>query len=135
MQKTIKYLGYLDYVVALGTIIYGLLVGPSWLAAAGGLGLVLAWYSPAAKIQRLLATHFLGRKKRAHAADDAAAALEAIRLAEEAAEIEAPGIPAKARDFRSNGFTSYGPMRLAANRHNLLRPSSGNLVTQRVDLG
>jgi hypothetical protein len=59
LSKLIKILGYLDYAMSAALLAYGLFA-PAWLyAAAGAVGLVLAYLKPAERLKSRLTAKFV----------------------------------------------------------------------------
>jgi hypothetical protein len=139
MQKLLKYLTTLDWVLAIATIGYGAWTQTWWILGMGVLGLAVAWYSPAKRVQAKLANSTLASRRRAKEAAAAQAAIDAV------AESEGDGVPEADPSHSSSSATSgtpstsgaprsyaqrltgYSAVRLHPSKHNRLSASSFNL--------
>lgn len=59
MEKTLKLLAAMDWVLSGGTLAVGLYLQNWFIVGAGCLGLLVAWYAPAARLKKYLAKRFL----------------------------------------------------------------------------
>lgn len=123
MEKLIKYLSALDWFLGIGTILYGLIVGPLYIALFGALGLCVAWYKPAPRIKKYLESRVLAK---APSTKDTHAVLDAEKFYAEMLEgsATAAALPAK-KNYSAN--VTFGPMFLGGSRHNILAPAHFNL--------
>ena len=62
MEKFLKIMGVLDWVVGTFTIVGGLYFGSTWVVASGVLGLLAAYYKPAVLIKKALERKFLRKQ-------------------------------------------------------------------------
>lgn len=83
MEKLLKRLQFFDLFLSLGTLAYGVFSHNIWITAFGILGLVLAWFSPASKLQEKMKRY--SKNNRRIKAQEAAAkeAVEAVALTEQ----------------------------------------------------
>ncbi len=129
MQKLIKALSALDWVVGTLSLAWGLYSGNAWFIAGGALGLVTAYYKPAVRIQAALEKRFL-RKKPANADNVKVQAEDAFYANMLGTDVETPATPAAvvaaAPDFTRT--LPAGPVLVNSSRHNLLKPTHLNLV-------
>lgn len=124
MQKSLKALKFVDWFMAVGSIAVGLYLQSSIFIAAGLLSLLIAWYSPAERIKKVLEKKFL-RKTPAPsdtgkvAADDQFYA-EVLQPAAE--EAESTETSQDAAPYFGHTWPKNGPLYLHSSKHNQLRP-------------
>ena len=138
MQKTLRIFNLLDWFVAIGTLLVGLVLLNGWVLAGGAFGLAMAWYKPAERIKKRLESKFLRKKS---PRDDSAAVLaedafydQALKGTSRVEEASAPSpaateAPAAVPDFR-RGPRGYSGVFLHPSRHNQLKQAHLNLARQ-----
>lgn len=119
MPTYLKRLSYFDWFLSVGTVLVGLYLWDPLVLAAGGLGMLMAWYGPAARVKAYLEKRFL-RKTPKHTDTGAVAAEDAFYDAERATQAlpDAP-VAGERPDFR-RGLAS-GPLYLHSSPHNQLK--------------
>jgi hypothetical protein len=131
MQKALSLFSTLDWVVAGGTIVAGVLLGQAWLVGLGLFGLLVAWYSPAKRVQGRLRRYLvkkhtpLDQSQVVAREDEFYASLQASPTpdAQSGSAVGAPLAPS----FAPRTLT-YAPLRLNPSRHNLLKPAAFDLA-------
>lgn len=134
MDKLIRLLGTLDWVVAVGTLLVGLYLKNGWIVASGLLGLGLAWYQPARRVKAVLEKKFLRKMKPGELATAQVQHDEAFYAqvlgAEESPAIAAPGGAAQPehppRTYAS-APRPYRSMHIGRRKHNQLRAEYFNM--------
>jgi hypothetical protein len=131
MEKFIKYLSALDWVLGSATIAYGLYAGPWWLVLVGCVGLLTAWYKPAVLFQNYLKKRFLAKSSKStdtlqvQKAEEFYAGILTSEGSDPVASTdsfaEEEGVPGYQRSL------SPGKFALGASRHNVLKPEHFNL--------
>lgn len=131
MEKLIRYLGALDWLVAGLTLATGVVMQNGWVIAAGCLGLFTAYLQPAKRFQAYLGKKLLKKGNKAGAStarvleDEAfyAAALAPVELPE-----PTPALPP--RTYAST-VAGYKGTYLSGNRHNKLKVAHLNLFSEK----
>lgn len=127
MQKTLKHLSTLDWVLSILTLAYGAWAQNPYFIGAGVLGLLLAWFSPAKRIQAKMANSAFASRRRVKEAAAAQAAIDAVADTDATNhEAAAEASPPKRADY-SLRLAGYAPLRLNPSKHNRLRADSFNL--------
>lgn len=126
MQKTLSALRLLDWTVAGGATLWGLVTFNYWWLGVGAMSLVLVYLNPGMHIKRWLERKFLGRG--APKASSAVAVREAMAdLAQNEDDKQKEVQPPVTPNFGRMGFISYGPLTASLNPHNRLRASNMRL--------
>ena len=133
MDKFIRFLGTLDWFVAIGTVIVGLYLKNWWIVASGVLGLAVAYYQPAMRVKGLLEKKFLRKMKPGELAttqvqhDEAfyAQVLGAESVAEPTVAVSAPRPP---RTYASPSLPYRGTF-VGRRKHNMLKVEHFNMYT------
>ncbi len=136
MTKVLRFFNYFDWVVAVGTLVVGLVLMNGWVIASGLLGLALAWYKPAERIKKRMEKSFLRKPAKvedsAHTQGEDAFYANVLGTAQPAALEDAPSAAATA-PATPVGFAfgprGYGAVRLSVSKHNQLRPEHLELGT------
>lgn len=130
MQKLLTRLTALDWILSGATLAYGLWSKNPLIIGVGAVGLLIAWYSPAKRLQTKMANSSLASRRRAKESAAAQAAIEAV-AEEEAAKSTLGAEPVATSELPPRNFSSqisaYAGMRLTPSKHNRLQPSSFNL--------
>lgn len=126
MQKFIKALSALDWIVGTLTLVWGLYSGNSWFIAGGVLGLMTAYFKPAMRVQAALEKRFL-RKKPNHGDSSKVQAEDAFYANMLGNDTAAPA-PAEPVAVNFSRALVAGPVLVSGSRHNLLKPGHLNLV-------
>lgn len=138
MEKLIRYLGKLDWVVALGTLAWGLYTQSSWIIGAGVFSVFMAWYKPADRIKARLEKLIV--RKKAKTTDDSGQTLSEDAFYAQmlgkapttAAPAQAPA-PAQTGPIRfDKGFDRYGMAYLSGSIHNQVQRDHLNLSQTRL---
>jgi len=134
MDKLIRLLGTLDWLVAIGTLLVGLYLKNGWVIASGLLGLGLAWYQPARRIKAVLEKKFLRKMKpgelaTAQVQHDEAFYAQVLGADESAAQAVPAGEALTAAPSRTYASAPlpYRGMYIGRRKHNLLRAEHFNM--------
>lgn len=131
MEKLIRYLGALDWLVAGSTLAVGLYLQNYWVIGAGAIGLVTAYLQPAKRFQEYLGKKLIrkGPKKGDTTAqvlqDDAFYAAALVKT--EPVTQAMPALPPRTYASPASGYRATF---LSANRHNMLKVSHLNLYNE-----
>jgi len=127
MNKLLKILNKLDWVVGAGTVLVGLYLLNGWVVASGVLGLLVAWYKPAERIKKKLEAKFLRKKTVASDVHKVQAEDEFYaQMGVTEPELSQPKAPVTAVSY-SNSLSS-GPVLISSSRHNQLKVDHLNLA-------
>lgn len=127
MEKTLKFLSAFDWALSSGTLVVGLYLQNWLIVGAGCLGLLVAWYGPAARLKAYLATRFL--RKTVAVKNDSSAVAQDDTFYAQALPAEAP---VAAADYSRP--LPAGRVFLHSSPFNRLKPPHLQLE-QRSDLG
>lgn len=134
MDKLIRLLGTLDWLVAIGTLLVGLYLKNGWVVASGVLGLGLAWYQPARRVKAVLEKKFLRKMKpgelaTAQVQHDEAFYSQVLGADESPVQAEPAGEAQTARPARTYASAPlpYRAMLIGRRKHNLLRVQHFNM--------
>ena len=138
MDKVIKNLSKLDWILGGATLAYGVATMNLFIAAVGVMSLLIAWFKPAVRIKAALEKRFFARKveksgvlaTRSALAEDAfyAEHLGAAEVELPPAAAESPAAISAPAPLPSFLVTlPSGPYSLHSSRHNQLRPAHLNL--------
>lgn len=142
MKSALKVLHGLDWVVAVGTLAYGLWQSSTLFVVLGALGLILAWVNPAKKMSERIMKRTTATKRRQiqdeAAAKEAIAAAAATEAGSAAYSHEAdhstasPALPAPTLPslLSQAHLVRYAGLRLHPTVHNRLKPESFNLYVR-----
>ena len=127
MNKLISYLSALDWLVSGCTLALGLYQQNVLLIGVGVLGLLLAWFKPAARVKAYLEKRFL-RKKAVHSDTQAVLAEDAFyaQVLDDGALDPAPAVSDTPANFSAN--LPAGALRFSGHRHNLVQARHLNLA-------
>jgi hypothetical protein len=132
MENLIKHLSRLDWVLGCATIAYGLWASNMLIAGAGVLGLAMAWYGPAKRIQKYMESRLLAKTGKSASTTDALAAesfyaqmLDPVDAGVSGTLVSASLSPSAPLHF--SGVMPAGVLTLGASRHNHLKRSFLNL--------
>ena len=131
MSKLLKILTRLDWFMGGATLLVGLYLMNYWVIASGILGLLAAWYQPAARIKKYLEKKFLRKKEGSTDTQKAVAedAFYAQVLGTQSAPQPATSTPAPvARPLDYSGVLPAGQLRLNQSRHSVVQYRHLNLV-------
>lgn len=126
MEKTLSALRLLDWTLAGGITLWGLVTLNPWWLGVGAVSLVLVYLNPGMHIKRWLERKFLGRS--ASKASSAVAVREAMAdLAQNEDDKQKEAQPPTTPNFGRTGFSAYGPVTASLNPRNRLRASNMRL--------
>jgi hypothetical protein len=130
MNKLISHLSALDWLVSGSTLAFGIYQQNLLLIGLGVLGLLLAWYKPAARFKSHLEKKFL-RKKVAQSDTGAILAEDAFYSEVLGAETAPDAILARGSETPTNfrGTLQPGTLYFSSHRHNLVHNRHMNLAT------
>jgi hypothetical protein len=135
LPKTLKLLGYLDWVLGLGTIAWGLYFQSPLIAASGVLGLAVAYFKPAERIKARMEKRMLRKKTKPH--DTASVLAEEAFYAKALGRTDGPGIEsvAPAAPVVVRGSLPPSVAFISANPHNMVKPSHLDLMRPAASAG
>lgn len=97
MEKTLKLLSAFDWILSAGTLAVGLYLQNWLIVGAGCLGLLVAWYGPAARLKAYLAKRFL--RKTGAVKNDSGAVAQDDAFYEQALATDAPTVAPAPTDY------------------------------------
>lgn len=127
MDSIIKHLSTLDWILASATLVFGLATGNPWVIAAGLLGLVGAWYGPAARIKKYIARRMLTKSAKPNTTADALAAETFYAQMLHGADTERPVASHAPEQPGFGAVMPAGRLMLGGSRHNQLKAPHLNL--------
>ncbi|MNR71537.1 hypothetical protein D3C71_21670 [compost metagenome] len=130
MEKLLRFLGALDWVVATGTLVAAAILQSWWLAAAGALGLCTAYLQPAKRIRAWIEKRFVrkpdnGAASTAQVQHDDAFYAQVLGQAD-----ELPVAAAAPKRTYASPPVPYAGMRLSRSKHNRLRVEHLQLMSK-----
>ncbi|KWU24752.1 hypothetical protein [Burkholderia cenocepacia] len=130
MDKLIRYLGTLDWVVAVCTLLAGLYFRNWWVVASGVFGVGIAYYQPAVRVKALLEKKFLRKMKPGELATSQVQQDEAFYAQvlgdENPAEAVEPVQPRTPRTYASAPIPYRGTF-VGRRKHNMLKVEHFNM--------
>lgn len=123
MKKTLKTLKYVDWILGIGTILAGIVMGSKLIVGAGLLGLLVAWYNPAERVKQAIEKRMV--RKGSSNVDHTAAAKADDALyegTEPAAVADVASPTAETPNYSANPTT--GKVYLHSSPHNLVKLTS-----------
>lgn len=117
MEKILKVLKSVDWLLAIGTVVVGLVLAKPIVVAAGALGVAVAWYSPAERIKRRLEKKFLRKSPAAPTVT-----LDEAIYEQTSTEEGEPQSESNPQSVSYSASLVTGGVYLHSSPHNLLKP-------------